>query len=84
MNTQWPLQDARNHLSDVVKRARNDGPQTITLHGEPAVVVLSVEQFRTLTRTNQTLSEFFADSPLRGLDLEVERDRHDVGRDASL
>ncbi|WP_139110903.1 type II toxin-antitoxin system prevent-host-death family antitoxin [Acidithiobacillus thiooxidans] len=23
MNTQWPLQDARNHLSDVVKRARS-------------------------------------------------------------
>ncbi|CDQ11871.1 Prevent-host-death family protein [Acidithiobacillus ferrivorans] len=84
MNTQWPLQEARNHLSDVVKRARNDGPQTITLHGEPAVVVLSVEQFRTLTRPNQTLSEFFADSPLRGLDLEVERDHHDVGRDVSL
>jgi len=84
MNAQWPLQEARNHLSDVVKRTRNDGPQTITLHGEPAVVVLSVEQFRTLTRPNHTLSEFFANSPLRGLDLEVERDRHDVGRDISL
>jgi len=32
----------------------------------------------------EALSEFFANSPLRELDLEVERDRHDVGRDASL
>ena len=29
----WQLQDAKNRFSEVVKRARDDGPQTVTVHG---------------------------------------------------
>lgn len=35
----WQLQEAKNRLSEVVRRAMTDGPQTITLHGKDAVVV---------------------------------------------
>ena len=27
----WPLQDAKNRFSEVVKRAQIEGPQTVTL-----------------------------------------------------
>jgi prevent-host-death family protein len=36
----WQLQEAKNHLSEVVRNAINEGPQNITLHGKPAAVVV--------------------------------------------
>ena len=41
----WPLQDAKNRFSEVVKRAMSEGPQTVTLRGKRAAVVLSAEEF---------------------------------------
>lgn len=81
--TRWQLQDAKNRLSDVVRRTRQDGPQTITVRGRDAVVLISVEEYEELTRPKQSLIEFFRESPLRGVELDVERDR-DPGRDVRL
>ena len=36
--TKWQLQEAQDRLSEVVRRAREEGPQTITLQGDDAVV----------------------------------------------
>ena len=41
----WHLQDAKNNFSKVVQRARTEGPQTVTLRGERAAVVLSAEDY---------------------------------------
>lgn len=41
----WQLQEAKNHLSEVVALAMKEGAQTITKHGKPAVVVVSVEEY---------------------------------------
>ena len=35
----------QNPLSEVVDRALSEGPQTITRHGRPAVVVVAAEQY---------------------------------------
>lgn len=35
----WPLQEAKAKFSELVRRAQIDGPQTVTVHGEPAVVI---------------------------------------------
>ena len=40
----WQLQEAKNKLSELVKAARRAGPQTISVRGKGAVVVVSVEQ----------------------------------------
>ena len=37
----WQLQEAKSRLSQVVDHALREGPQTITLRGKPAVVVVS-------------------------------------------
>ncbi|MHB8422361.1 MAG: type II toxin-antitoxin system Phd/YefM family antitoxin [Leptospirales bacterium] len=84
MATQWQLQEAKNRFSDVVKKALSQGPQTITLRGEPAVVVLSVREFRKLTEPVESLSVFFRSSPHYGVDLEIERDHEDLGQETSL
>ena len=51
----WPLQDAKNRLSEVVERARTEGEQVITKHGRPVVVVVSVERMKRIKRGNSLL-----------------------------
>jgi prevent-host-death family protein len=42
MGASWPLQKAKNQFSQVVERAMAEGPQTVTRHGKPVVVVSAV------------------------------------------
>ena len=80
---EWQLQEAKNRLSRVVEEARRGKPQTITLRGTPAAVVLSFEQYQELTRPRTRLSGFFQASPLREVELDLERSR-DTGREVEL
>jgi prevent-host-death family protein len=41
-NRTWSLQDAKARLSEVIKRAQTEGPQTVTVHGAPAVTISKV------------------------------------------
>ena len=79
----WQLQEAKNKLSQVVKEARSSGPQIITVHGEEAAVVLSMDEYRRLTQKKDNLGDFFMSSPLRNSGVEIERDQ-DFGRDIEL
>lgn len=80
---EWQLQEAKNRLSTVVKEARRGAPQTITVHGAPAAVLVSFEQYQELTRPRSPLSEFFRASPLHEIELDLERSR-DTGREVEL
>lgn len=42
MSARWPLQKAKNEFSRVVERALREGPQTVTRHGKPVVVVSAI------------------------------------------
>lgn len=70
----WQLQEAKARLSEVVKSAR-EGPQEISVRGEPAVVVLSVEEYERLKKKKLSLAEFVRRSGLVGVDLDLERDK---------
>lgn len=59
----WHLQDAKNHLSKVVQRACNEGPQTITLRGKRAAVVLSAEEYDRLSGKKPNFIEFLLSGP---------------------
>jgi len=73
--TVWSIAQAKARFSEVVDRAREQGPQAITKNGHPAVVVVSIEEWTRKTRRKGTLADFFAASPLRGSGLETERAR---------
>lgn len=45
----WQLQEAKARLSEVVRRAVGEGPQHVSVRGEPAAVVLSAQDYRRLT-----------------------------------
>ena len=82
----WQLQAAKARFSEVFRLARTAGPQLITRQGKDGVVMIPVEQFdRLMTRSRQpkSLVQFFRESPLVGLELDLERDK-DTGRDIEL
>jgi len=69
----WSVADAKARLSEVIERARSDGPQTITRKGRKAAVVVSAEEWERKTRRSGSLAEFFAGSPLRDSGVVIER-----------
>jgi prevent-host-death family protein len=70
------MQNAKARFSDVVRSAKQDGPQDITVHGKSVAVVLSRDLFDRLSGNSQSLVEFMQRSPLFGLDdLTFERDQ---------
>jgi antitoxin Phd len=72
----WALQDAKARLSELVRLAMEHEPQEITLRGEPAVVVLSREDYDRMTQRRESLVEFMRRSPLYGADdVDFPRDR---------
>ena len=70
----WQLQDAKARLSEVVKKAGQEGPQHITLHGEPAAVVLSEAEYQRLRKRPKRFIDFMQSSPLKGVELDLTRD----------
>jgi prevent-host-death family protein len=54
----WQLQEAKNRFSEVVKRARDEGPQTVTVHGQRAAVVISAQEFDALTKPPLSFVDF--------------------------
>jgi antitoxin Phd len=78
----WQLQAAKQHFSELVERARRDGPQMVTKHGKEAVVVVSVEEYHRLRGGGPNLVEFIRSAPdFEALDLDRAADR---GRDVDL
>jgi len=73
----WQLQEAKARLSELVQKATREGPQEITVRGEPTAVVLSRADYERLHHKPKwtNLSDFLLNSPLAGLDIEFERDR---------
>jgi prevent-host-death family protein len=81
----WHLQDAKARFSELVRRARNEGPQHVTVHGREEVVMISAEDFRRLrgTQTGKALIDAMQASPDQDIDIEPKRARLPV-RDVVL
>jgi antitoxin Phd len=82
----WKLQTARARLSEVYRRARTEGPQLITSDDNEGVIVLSAERYGWLVsraHKPRSLVQFFRDSPLVGMDLDIDRGP-DAPRDLDL
>lgn len=79
----WKLEDAKARFSEVVRLARSEGPQRVSVRGKDAVVVMSVEELERLrpTAPRQPLVLFLEALKLGGLDLDRQQD---PGRDVSL
>jgi prevent-host-death family protein len=69
----WTVAQAKARFSEVIDKAKSEGPQTITRNGRRAVVIVSAEEWERKSKRKGNLSEFFAASPLRDSGLKVKR-----------
>jgi len=70
----WQLQEAKGKFSEVVKRALSEGPQGITVRGEPVAVLVSCAEYARLTHPKPRFVEFMRGSPMVGVKLKTERE----------
>src|SRR5215217_3170071 len=68
----WRLQDAKARLSEVVRQARERGPQRVTLHGRDAVVIVRADEFDRMQRpvSGRDIVAALAASPLAEVSFE--------------
>lgn len=78
----WQVQDAKARLSELMERARSEGPQTITRHGSELVVVLSVEDYRGLAARQPDFKAYLLGGP-KVKDFRFRREL-DTGRTVEL
>ena len=71
----WQLQEAKARLSDLIKKAVKKGPQRITVRGQPAVIVISSEEYLRLKQPREGFVTFMRRSPLYGVDLDLRREQ---------
>ena len=77
----WQLREAKAKFNELVQKATEEGPQTVTRRGKPAVVVVAANEFERMGERTPTLKELLLQCPLEGVDLERVRD---YGRDVGL
>ncbi len=84
--TVWQLQSAKARLSEVVRRAIDEGPQHVSVRGEPAVVVVSEKAYRRLTSKRASIVDhILAGEPWPDDLVDAINDRStDPGRDIDL
>jgi prevent-host-death family protein len=78
----WQLQEAKQRFSELVARARSEGPQRVTKHGRAAVVVVAAEEYDRLTGEEPDLLALIRTAPDFDL-LELDR-AGDRGREFDL
>ncbi|WP_217574035.1 type II toxin-antitoxin system prevent-host-death family antitoxin [Mesorhizobium sp. GbtcB19] len=59
----WDIQKAGKNLPKLVRQAREAGPQTITEHGRPVVVVVAAEAYERLVGAKPSLAEYLLSGP---------------------
>ena len=47
----WKMKTAKARLSELLRQAREKGPQRITIRGRDAAVILSIQDYEHLTRS---------------------------------
>ncbi len=66
----WKLEDAKARFSEVVRSARERGPQRVTVRGQDAVVVLSAADYARLApaAVGTSLAALFGEGPFARLE----------------
>jgi prevent-host-death family protein len=69
----WSVADAKARFSEMIDKARSNGPQTLTKNGKPIAILVSIEEWEKWTKPKESLIEFFRNSPLYDSGVEFER-----------
>ncbi len=86
MHRTWQIQTAKARFSELVQRAKNDGPQLITFRGIDTAVMLSIDDYHRLEGARPSLKDALVSGPtFADEDIERLNERsRDQGRDVGL
>jgi antitoxin Phd len=59
----WPVQDAKQRFSELIRRAQADGPQVVTRHGEEIAVVIDIAFYRRLKGETTEFKDYLRSGP---------------------
>ncbi len=82
MNTIWQLEEAKKGF-DVNRRGISAPCTTIELENQQKVMVISLDDYKNNLKAKNSLVDFFKESPLYGLPLELGLDKN-TGRTIEL
>jgi antitoxin Phd len=69
----WTIEYAQENLENLIDLAIQGGPQYLTRHGEPTVVIISEAEYQQLKGQKRSLKDYLLNGPdLAGV--EVSRD----------
>ena len=80
----WQVQEAKARFSELMRGADEAGPQTITVRGRRAAVLLSANDYDRLRSRKPSLTALMRASPLAGIELTVDRDQTPPARCRSV
>lgn len=79
----WQLQEAKAHLSEVIRLSAQQGPQILTVRGKEEAVLISKKEYERLIGSKPNFFDFMSQSPLKGLDMDWKCDQSPI-RDLDL
>lgn len=82
-SAKWQLEEAEIKFEEIIRKATEEGPQTITKQGKDSIIVISVEDYKINEKPSNNFVDFIQQSPLASVELDLERDKSPV-RDFSL
>ena len=69
----WTVAEAKAKFSELIEKAKSEGPQKITKHGRTTAVIVAAEQWEKKSERKGNLADFLMASPLRGSGLKLKR-----------
>ena len=72
----WPLQEAKAKFSELLRRAKEDGPQVVTVHGKPfaSIVAIDLDHPTEDNETGQIIVDAFKKCPVKDFEIPRVRD----------
>jgi prevent-host-death family protein len=60
---QWPVQDAKQRFSELIRTAHAEGPQVVTRHGEEIAVIIDIVDYRHLKGEIAEFKDYLRSGP---------------------
>jgi len=67
----WTVAEAKAKFSELLEKAKSEGPQKISKHGRTTAVVVAAETWERKAQRKGNLAEFLMSSPLRGSGIKI-------------
>jgi len=69
----WTVAEAKAKFSELLEKAKSEGPQRISKHGRTTAVVVAADEWHRRIPREGNLAEFLMTSPLRDSRLKIKR-----------